>query len=78
MISERLKTTILNQLRLKDCNLQDETYAYEVPGWDSLNHIRVILAVEKEYGFRFKTQELLRLKNVGDLQALIDQKINNS
>lgn len=78
MISERLKATILNQLQLKDYNLQDETCAYEVPGWDSLKHIQVILAVEKEYGVRFKTRELLRLKNVGDLQVLIDQKLNNS
>jgi hypothetical protein len=26
------------------------------------------------YGIRFKTMEVLRLKNVGDLQALIDRK----
>ena len=42
-----------------------------MPGWDSLSHVKVILAVEKEYGLRFKTMELLRLKNVGDLQALV-------
>lgn len=78
MISERLKTTILNQLKIKDFNLQDETRAYEVPGWDSLSHIKVIMAVEKEYGFRFKTSELLQLKNVGDLQNLVNKNINST
>ena len=75
MISERLKRTILNELRLKDFNLKDETRAYEVPGWDSLNHIKVIVAVEKEYKVRFGTAELLRLANVGELQALLDKKL---
>lgn len=75
MISDRLKKTILNQLRLKDFNMQDQTCAYEVPGWDSLSHIKIILAIEKEYGFRFKTVELLQLRNLGDLQGLIDKRI---
>jgi len=75
MISERLKKTILNQLKIKDFNLQDETHAYEVPGWDSLSHIKVVMAVEKEYGVRFKTRELLQLKNVRDLQILVNKNI---
>jgi len=74
MISERLKKTILMELQLKDFNFKDETHAYLVPGWDSLTHINVILAIEKEYGVRFTTTELLRLKNIGDLQVLINTK----
>jgi len=74
MISERLKRTILKELKLKDFQFKDETNAGEVPGWDSLSHIKVILAVEKEYRIRFSTQELLRLKNIGDLQGLVDKK----
>ena len=47
----------------------------QVPGWDSLNHVNVILAVEKHYNIRFKNIEILRLKNIGDLQRLVDSKI---
>lgn len=75
MISERLKKVILGQLKLKEFDLREETHAYEVPGWDSLSHISVLVAVEKEYSIRFKTIEVLRLKNLGDLQRLIDAKI---
>ena len=75
MISERLKRTVLRALDLEDFNLREETLAHEVPGWDSLNHVRVILAVEKEYSIHLKGLEVLRLKNVGELQSLIDSKI---
>jgi acyl carrier protein len=71
MISERLKRTILSELELDDFDLRDDTIAGEVPGWDSLSHVRVIAAVEHEYGLRFKTLDLLRLRNVGDLHALV-------
>jgi acyl carrier protein len=75
MISEELKKIILGALKLEDFDFNDETTAPEVPGWDSLNHVNVILAVEKYYNIRFKNLEILRLKNVGDLQKLIDVKL---
>jgi hypothetical protein len=36
MISPELKKVILKQLDLDDFDLQDETIAPQVPGWDSL------------------------------------------
>ncbi len=74
MISERFKRTVLNELKLDDFDIKDETKANEVPGWDSLNHLNVILAIEKEYGIKFKSIEILKLKNLGELQQLIDKK----
>jgi len=78
MISERLKAAILKELKLDDYEFTDETAASQVPGWDSLNHINVILAVEKEYKIRFKNIEILRLRNIGELQDLINSKIQNA
>jgi len=75
MISPELKEVILKQLNLDDFDLQDETIAPEVPGWDSLNHINIILAVEEKFRIKFKSRELLQLKCVGDLQKLVDSKL---
>jgi acyl carrier protein len=74
MISQELKKVILTQLDLDDFDLQDETMATQVPGWDSLNHVNIILAVEKHFNIKFKSYEVLRLKDVGDLQKLVDTK----
>ena len=75
MISPELKKVILKELNLDDFDLQDETIAPQVPGWDSLNHVNIILAVEKNFNVKFKSYEVLRLKNVGDLQKLVDLKL---
>jgi acyl carrier protein len=75
VISERLKNVILKALELEEFPLDDSTIADTVPGWDSLNHARIIRAVEREYGVRFTTAEVVRLANVGELQALLDRKL---
>jgi acyl carrier protein len=49
--------------------------AEEVDDWDSLNHIRLILTVEREFGIKFAASETTALKNVGELLSLIQAKI---
>jgi len=75
VVSERLKHVILAELGIDDCPISDETVAAEVPGWDSLSHVRILCAVEREFGLTFGSLEVLRLKNVGQLQALVDRKL---
>lgn len=74
MISQRLKNVILRVLHLDDFELDDGTTAAEVPGWDSLTHVAILTAVEQEYSIRFRSMEVIRLRNVGELQALVDRK----
>lgn len=75
MVSNDLKKVILNVLQLDDWAIADTTLAAEVPGWDSLSHVNVVSAVERHFGVRFKNVEVIKLKNVGDLQRLVDSKL---
>lgn len=52
--------------------LTPETTAQTVEGWDSITHIMLMVAVEKEFAIRFNTSELAGLKNVGELAQLIE------
>jgi acyl carrier protein len=51
-----------------------ELSAKDVDGWDSLNHIRLILTIEKAFKIKFSTSEIGKLQNVGDLVTLIGAK----
>lgn len=74
MIADKLKAVIFRELGLDEYELTESTLATEVPGWDSLSHIRVLAAVEDAFGVRFKSHEVMRLKNVGELDALVRRK----
>ena len=52
-----------------------ELTAEDVADWDSLNHIRLILAVQKAFGIAFSASQTANLKNVGDLVHLIQSKM---
>jgi acyl carrier protein len=54
-----------------------EMSAKDVDGWDSFNHINLILSVEQRFGIKFKTTELESLQNVGHLVSLIQSKLGN-
>lgn len=45
----------------------DTLSADEIEEWDSLSHIRFIVAVEKRFGFRFSSAEIEGFSKVGDL-----------
>lgn len=51
-----------------------ELTADDVDEWDSLTHIRLVIAVEKTFGLKFSAAEVERLRNVGDLVALIESR----
>ena len=51
-----------------------ELTADDVDEWDSLAHIRLVLAVEKKFGLKFSAAEVGRLKNVGEFASLIQSK----
>ena len=55
--------------------ISPETTANDIDGWDSLSHVTLILAVEKEFKVRFSQKELLMLSNVGDLHRIIESKL---
>jgi acyl carrier protein len=59
----------------EDIVLRPEMTAFDIEGWDSLTHIKIILAIEKHYSVKFKASEVVALKNVGDLFNKVREKV---
>ncbi len=71
---ETIREIMLDVFDLDDLEINEATSADDIEEWDSLSHIRLIVAVERKFGFKFKNAEIEALKNVGDLLALIETK----
>lgn len=59
----------------EELELFDEMTAEDVEDWTSLTHIQLIVAVEKKFGVKFTTVEVMKLKNVGEFITLIEKKL---
>jgi acyl carrier protein len=68
-------TTIFRDVFLRDdLTLNPTLSAKDVDGWDSFKQIEIIIAVEEQFGIKFRTREMDGLNNVGDLVHLIASK----
>jgi acyl carrier protein len=50
-----------------DIVLSYETTADDIEAWDSLNHIALVIAIEKKFGIQFTAKEIQGFKNVGEM-----------
>lgn len=55
--------------------LTSATTAEDLDGWDSMNHIFIVVELEKRFSVKFQAAEMEELKNVGELAALLHQKV---
>ena len=46
----------------------------DIEDWDSLEHISLINAVEREFKIKFKMGEISGMKNVGEMASIIEKR----
>jgi acyl carrier protein len=74
-VLSRVKTVFLDVLDIDDVELNYETTAKDVEDWDSLTHIQLIVAIEKNFNIRFNSGEIQSFKNVGEMCDKILEKL---
>ncbi len=55
--------------------VNQNTSAKDIEEWDSLNHIQLVVAIEKRYKIKFTAQEIIVWKNVGDIVNSLKAKL---
>ena len=74
-VRQRLQQVMRELFDDEDLEIRDDMTAEEVPDWDSLAHVRLIVAVEKEFDVRFSSGEVGDIDTVGALLRLIQVKL---
>ena len=73
-IIERLNEVFQNVFDDEDITVDRDTTADDIEDWDSLEHIRLIVAVEREFGVKFTMKEVSSMKNVGEMMDIIAER----
>lgn len=58
-----------------DIEIDDTTTAEDIPAWDSLSNIQMVVAAEKALKLRLTASQVSNLKDVGDLVTVIQGKL---
>lgn len=70
-VYERLNRVFRDVLDDDSIELHDDTVAGDVEGWDSFEHINLIVAVEEEFSFKIPMGKTVSMKNVGEMVDII-------
>ena len=66
-ILHKVEEVFRDVLDNEEINLAETTTANDIDEWDSLTHVELVRAVEKAFGVRFTSAEILSWKNVGEM-----------
>ena len=58
----------------EELEIHDATAAKDVPGWDSLAQVKLIIALEEAFEIKFSTHEIVAMTCVGDLKKSLYTK----
>lgn len=74
-IYERLNEVFRDVFDDDTIEVDDLTTADDIDDWDSLEHINLIAAVEKEFDIKFRMGEVSGMKDVGEMVEIIMSRI---
>jgi long-chain acyl-CoA synthetase len=62
-------------LRCTPEQLSPSAQAETVPGWTSLSHVELMLAIEEDFGFKLTAQEIMKFRSLGDVINIVQQRL---
>lgn len=74
-VLKKINDIFIDVLENEDIQVKYETQSQDIEEWDSLNHISLVVAIEKSFNIKFTAQEIQNFKNVGEMCKSILEKL---
>ena len=69
---ERVRWVISEELRMPKEDIKEDSQFVEDLNFDSLDHIEVVIGIEKEFDVEISDEEIDDIKSVKDLLSLLE------
>lgn len=70
---KKLNAILSEVLQITEDVITDSTSPDTVPTWDSYNGLLLVSELENNFGVRFTLEEVLAVKNVGDIKKALEK-----
>ncbi len=71
-VDTRLRSVFAAVFGVESSSLTDADSPKTIEGWDSVNHIQLILAIEAEFGIRFDPDLIAELTTLGAIRKQLE------
>ena len=59
-----------------EVNINENTSKENLPEWDSINHLNLVVELEDHFNIQFSPDEIESMKSIVTLQEIIQRKLN--
>lgn len=73
-IKEKVENILVEDFEIEQDKLQPEAMLKQDVGIDSLDFVDIVVAIEREFGFKPSTQDLKQVKTLGELYTFIQER----
>jgi acyl carrier protein len=71
MLIDRLQPIFQDIFDSPDLRVAPETSPEDIPDWDSVSQVKLVLAVEEAFAVELSMDEIVSLKTVGDFERVL-------
>lgn len=71
----RIKEVMAEVLEIDPAVIQEGFHRDDAPAWDSLNHLRMVTALEETFGIRFTMKEVGEMERFDTIRRLVSERL---
>ena len=77
-VCNRVTAVFRDIFDLPDLEILTSDTAHSIKGWDSLTHVRLIVALEEEFELEFEPEKIMELRSVGELIEAVTEEMSQA
>jgi acyl carrier protein len=70
-MDEKIKQVFNSVFQVSPEQVSDTLSPQDVSGWDSLGHVRLVTALQEQFGVEFDVDEIMSMENVAEIKKII-------
>ena len=72
-LADRVKSIVSDTLKIPVSSCNEELTAGDIEEWDSLGHVNLLSAIEKEFNVAFDVGDAIEIESIGDLLDMLQK-----
>ncbi len=73
-MDERLEKVVRAVFSIEQDTVDENWTSDDIPDWDSVGHLNLIMGVEKEFNVKIEIEEMFEIEKLADIVTLLKKK----
>ena len=73
-MDERLEKIIREVFEIAEDTIDENWTSDDIPDWDSVGHLNLIMEVEKEFNIKVEIEEMFEIEKLADIARILKKK----